>query len=761
MTSSRRPILALPSLLMLVGLAGGAMPPAATAVEERPTLRVEITLADKAELVALRSSGLDVTEIHGMKADVLVTDAEYQQLLADGFRTTVLRQLAAPGPFRTTPEFLPEYISYTEAVAALNAYASTYPSITQLSSIGTSIEGRSIYALKISDNAATDESEPEVLIMGNHHAREAISVIIPIALADSLLTNYGSNPTYTQWVDERETWIIPTVNPDGLVYSEMTSYFWRKNRRDNGDGSFGVDINRNYDYEWGHDDNGSDPFPSGITYRGASPASEPEIQAVQAFVDSREFVYSVSYHSYSNLLLWGPGFKPGFTADEDVFSGFGQIATASNGWEPGNPASGTIYITNGDSDDWLYASPTHSKIYAFTPEVGNSSDYFDPPASRIPTLVIDGLDPAFTALTYADRPEQLAPPGQTAINPTGPSATGSYTVSWPAPTTADTQVAQYELVEKTGPGVVTDGFEAGTARFDTGGWTQSSARSATGTFSLYSGTGNDLNRICLAKEGYVVQPGDFFTFQAWYDIETDWDYAYAILSADGGRSFVNLSGTGTTMTDPNGNNADNGITGSSGGWQPHAYDLSAWAGQTVWLGFRFYSDAGVAQENIYVDDIHPVQTWTTSTVLSSAIAGSSWPVSGKSDGTYWYQVRGQDAEGDWGYPSADEPVVVNISTDAVVSVRNGFFLDPASPSPFSRSTTVRFGLARGEDHSLSVYDVSGRRVRLLSSGAAPGGTRSATWDGRDEAGSAVPSGVYFLRLTSPTGDRVERAVVLR
>jgi hypothetical protein len=748
-----------PAAVVLAGLAAG--PPTAAA-GERPDLRVQVELADKAQLTALLALQLDVTEIEGMSADVLLTEAQHDALLAAGFRTRVLRRLEAAAPFRgTTPEWQPEYVSYNEAVTALNGYVSAYPALTQLTSLGTSLEGRTIWALKISDNAATDEGEPEVLVIGNHHAREVISVIIPLALADSLLTNHGSDPTWTQWVDERETWIVPVLNPDGFTYSENTSFFWRKNRRPNGGGSFGVDLNRNYDYEWGHDNNGSSSFTGSDVYRGPSAASEPEIQAIQAFVGSRQFVFSISYHSYGNLVLWGPGYKPGLGEDDDVHAGFGAMATAGNGWLPGNPASGAIYITNGDSDDWLHSAPGHSPIYAFTPEVGTSSDYFDTPPSRIPTLVVEGLEPAITALAHADRPERLAPPGQTAIAPTGPSHDGTFTVSWPAPATADTQVAAYELVEKTGPGTATDGLESGIAAFDAGGWTQSPARAAAGTFSLYSGSGNNVNRICLAREGYVVQPGDLFTFQAWYNIETDWDYAYAILSTDGGRSFVNLAGTATTMSDPNGNNADNGITGSSAGWQAHSYDLSAWAGQTVWLGFRYYTDGGVSPEGIYVDDVHPVRTWATRTVLSSSIAGLSHPVSGKADGTWWYQVRGQDAEGEWGYPSADEPVVVALATDAPIAARRGAFLEPPSPSPFRGRTTVRFGLAAAGDHVLAVYDVSGRRIRVLSSGLGTPGVRAAVWDGRDEAGHEVPSGVYFLRLSSPGGDRVERAVMLR
>lgn len=749
--------------LVLVSLLTGGLPSGAPATEtEYRSLRVEVTPTDKAALQELLRSGLDVTYVHGIVAEVLVTPAERADLEARGYGVRLIREykVSPESPLRTTPEFLPEYISYSEAVTRLNDLAATYPSLTSLTTIGTTHEGRAIYALKISDNAGVDEIEPEVLIIGNHHAREAISVIIPFALADSLLMNYGADPQFTEWVDERETWIVPTVNPDGLTYSETTYYFWRKNRRPNGDGSYGVDLNRNYDYEWGHDDNGSSPTPSSPTYRGPSPASELEIQAMQAFYDSREFVFSISYHSHGNLVLWGPAWKPGFNVDHDLFVGFGEIATASNGYVPGNVAMGAIYLVNGSTDDWAYSAPTHAKVYGFTPEVGTSSDYFNPPASRIPTLVLQGLDPALVALEYADRPERLAPPGQPTITPHPGSATGSYDVVWSAPTTADTQVIQYELTEKTGPAVVTEGLESSAAAFATGGWTRSTARKYAGSYSLYSGSGNDLNRICLAREGYVVQPGDEFTFRAWYDIESNWDYAYAILSTDGGRSWVNLAGTGTTMLDPNGTNADNGITGASSGWQLHTYDLSAWVGQTVWLGLRYYTDGGVIEEGIYVDDIWPVQTWSSSSVLSASIAGTSYSVVGRPAGTYWYSVRGQDAEGDWGYRSADEPVAV-LSTGVALVGRADFFLEKAAPNPFSRQTALRFGLGRTEDHSLAVYDVSGRKVRTLSSGLAPAGTSVATWDGRDEGGKPVPSGVYFVRLTSRAGERIERAVVLR
>jgi hypothetical protein len=728
---------------------------------ERPSIRILVTPLDKTAFREIVRSDMDVTEIHGNHLDLLVTPAQLAEIQAGGNAV----EIVTPDVHASTPlrggGWLPEYMSYTEAVAALNGFASTYPSLTALSSIGTSIEGRTLWALKISDNAAVDEGEPEVLVMGNHHAREVISVIIPIALADSLLSNYGSDPTFTQWVDERETWIVPVVNPDGLVYVETSDLFWRKNRRPNGGGSFGVDPNRNYAYQWGHDNNGSSASPSSETYRGTAPASEPEIAAIQNFVDSRQFVFSVSYHSYSNLVLWGPGYKPALPEDQDLFVGYGELATAANGYLPGNPASGAIYITNGDADDWLYHSPSHAKIFAITPEIGSSSDYFNPPASRIPTLVIEGLDPSFVALEHADRPARLAPPGQPAVDPVPASSDGAFDVTWSAPVSADTEVVAYELTEKTGPAVVTDDVDSPAVPFALGGWTESTNRAYSGTKSLYSGAGNDLNRICLARDAYVVQPGDSFSFRAWYSIESGWDYAYALVSTDGGRSFTNLAGTATTMSDPNGNNADNGITGSSSTWSVHTYSLAAYVGQPVWLGFRYYTDAGVSPEGIYVDDVWPVQTWATTAVVSSSVSGTSYSFSGKGDGTYYYSVRGQDAEADWGYPSADVRVDVNLSTDALLAAQPGFFLGQPVPNPSAGTMTIRFGLAAAGEHTLLVYDVAGRRVRLLSSGVAGAGPQTVHWDGRDDLGNPVASGVYVYRLSSPAGERVERATVLR
>jgi hypothetical protein len=749
----RLPVHLLTSLVLLASLATPGL------AEERASVRAQVRVNDKAQLRELLSSDYDVSRSHGQELDMRLAPSQVEELRARGFQVIVITEdLYASRDGLRGGSFLPEYVSYSEASAELASLAATYPSITALSSLGQSLEGREMWALKISDNPGVDEDEPEVLICGNHHAREVISVIIPLHIAEELLSGYGTDPDYTDWVNNREIWIVPVVNPDGLTYVESTDLFWRKNRR----GGYGVDLNRNYETEWGHDNNGSSSSTSSATYRGASPASEPETQNMQALFNSRNFVYSISYHSHGNLILWGPGHKPGLTEDEDVFAGFGDVVSAQNSYLPGNPATGTIYITNGDSDDFGYAGAGHSKVYSMTPEVGTSSDYFNPPANRIPTLTAEGAVCGWEAIRYADRPEQLAPPGPPALDALPTDADGNYDVTWNAPTLADTEVVQYEIVEKTAPSTVTDNLEGGAAAFELGGWTVSGSRSASGSFSLYSGSGNEFNRIVWANEDHLVQPGEDLTFNAWYDIENAWDYAYVIASTDGGRSFVNLAGTNTTMSDANGNNADNGITGSSGGWIPMTFDLAALEGEWVRFGFRYYTDSFVNDEGIYVDDIHPVQDWGSRTTLSAAVGGTTFPVAGQSDGTYFYSVRGLDAEGDWGYWAANRSVTVELQTGIDTSgAARAFSLSPARPNPFAAGTQIRFSLPATSEHSLVVFNVAGRRVKTLSSGVLAAGPHAITWDGRNEEGQHLPSGVYFCTLRSAAGSLQERVVLQR
>src|SRR5690606_38361948 len=120
----------------------------------------------------------------------------------------------------------------------------------------------------------TDQGKPEVFYNSLHHAREPASLSQVVYYMWHLLETYGTDPETTYLLDNTEMYFVPCVNPDGYVHNETTDPngggMWRKNRRDNGDGTFGIDLNRNYGHFWGLDDTGSSPNPESDVYRGPS-----------------------------------------------------------------------------------------------------------------------------------------------------------------------------------------------------------------------------------------------------------------------------------------------------------------------------------------------------------------------------------------------------------------------------------------------------------------------------------------------------------
>ena len=243
-------------------LTGGAFSQA-----QAPTKVVRTKLTKEISQKALVERGVDILHVYrDGRADLAVTDEQLAWIESKGALVAILERvnLAAPAAL---DENLGQYHTYAEMEAELDALALAYPSRARIETLGVSVEGRPIRAIKISDNAAVDEDEPEALIMGCHHAREIMSVEMPLLFARYLLEHYGTDPRVTELVDTREIWIAPMINVDGHVYVEQnhagsSSAWWRKNRKLNAGGSYGIDLNRNYGYQWGYDDVGSSPTPS-------------------------------------------------------------------------------------------------------------------------------------------------------------------------------------------------------------------------------------------------------------------------------------------------------------------------------------------------------------------------------------------------------------------------------------------------------------------------------------------------------------------
>jgi len=263
------------------------------------------------------------------------------------------------------------YHSYKELEADLEALERSYPQQAQVFTIGTTLENRKIYALKVSDNVSQDEDEPEVLFMGCHHAREWISVEVPLLLGRYLLENYATDANIRRIVNQSEVWVVPLLNPDGLEYTIHYYRYWRKNRRLNADGSYGVDLNRNYGYAWGYDDRGSSPEPTSEVFRGTAAFSEPETRAIRDFVMPKHFRAMISYHSFSQIILYPWGYTTTPTDKElllnEIAAAMSQLMKPANGrtYEYGE-AGASLYVTNGDATDWTFGT---SGIPSYTIEL--------------------------------------------------------------------------------------------------------------------------------------------------------------------------------------------------------------------------------------------------------------------------------------------------------------------------------------------------------------------------------------------------------
>ncbi|MEU7040171.1 M14 family metallopeptidase [Streptomyces varsoviensis] len=393
-------------------------PPASPAAEA--THSYEVTgPATAAQRTAVAATGAAVDAVREHSVTITATAAQAQRVRALGYR---VEESAAP-PDRTDGkrprpfDFPPRdanYHNYAEATAEINADVAKYPGIMTKRVIGKSYEGRDIIAVKISDNAGTDEAEPEVLFTHHQHAREHLTVEMALYLIKEFGSKYGTDPRVTKLVDSREIWIVPDVNPDGGEYDIATGSYrsWRKNRQPNTGASRGTDLNRNWNFKWGCC-GGSSGSTGSETYRGSAPESGPEVKVVADFVRGRviggkqQIKAAIDFHTYSELVLWPYGYTysdtaPGMTQDDrDAFATLGKSMAASNGYTP--EQSSDLYITDGSIDDWLWGS---QKIFGYTfemyPNSSGAGGGFYPPDEVIGRETARNRDAVLQLLESAD-----------------------------------------------------------------------------------------------------------------------------------------------------------------------------------------------------------------------------------------------------------------------------------------------------------------------------------------------------------------------
>jgi carboxypeptidase T len=354
--------------------------------------------------------GLDVWEVKPDHLIVRTTEAQIDRLARMGYTVEQLQDVAAHLSAFATAEAIAGYHSAASLEQDLRQLAEDRPDIAELKEIGRSIEDRPIYVLRIGERRGADT--PKILFMGCHHAREWIAVEVPFLLAKELVER-ADDPQIAGWLSKGEIWVAPMVNPDGHEHSRAEHRLWRKNRRRNPDGSFGVDPNRNYGYMWGIlNVPTSSHVPSDETYVGPHAFSEPETRAVRNLIACEVFEGVMTYHSYSQLILYPWGYTEKPIPDRQDRELMIQLATEMqaliedvHGAVYTPQQSSQLYPTAGDTTDWTYGI---YRLPSFTTELRPRTHLeggFILPASQIQPTWEETGRPLFGLSSSASRHE--------------------------------------------------------------------------------------------------------------------------------------------------------------------------------------------------------------------------------------------------------------------------------------------------------------------------------------------------------------------
>lgn len=789
------------------------------------------------------SQGADIASYKpGVYLDLVVTEAEYQSLLAQypGLRVTQTEQQIKQNLH--SAKDIPGYRNYAQLTAELMQLQAQYPYLVEVSSLGSgwgsiyASQGFSYYqnfdhqlwAVKVSANVSANEDKPAFYFVGEHHAREPLSTEACMGILIHSVENYGLDPTVTNILDTSEIWIVPLLNPDGhKIVLQETDIWWRKNIRDNNDnhsfnhGSYGsgldgVDLNRNYGWHWGYTSATDDQ--NSVTYHGAGPFSEPETQALRDFLLSRHFLAGIGYHTYGEYMLYPFGYLNGILApDQTELAALASEVTAllpsqNSGFYAPGPSWG-LYPVSGGLDDWIYGE---TGTFAYTIEMATE---FIPPASQIPQIVqhqvngamaliqrkdrrilkghvtdaetgnplsalvlVDGIDgaPVFRK-PISSEPEYgsyyyFLPVGQhtvhficpgwetqsmaVQINDSGPTVydiallpvaaqelniqvqddtlqpLSGVTVSFDdlplhsfvsAPdgwiTVPDFYPGLYRLTASkpdyetlrvrrdincgtitlrlTGQPVFSDGFELNVSNWvSTGTWNRISSEYFSGSYSLTDSPNgnyqNNSNTICRLASPIPLQGLQNADIQ--FQLKRS-------LALDGDILIVEASTNGSTWIAL-------GFYEGSSDWEAQSYSLNSFLGNNLHFRFRLNTSESTTSAGVFIDDVK--------IFVNAAVSENS--------------------------DSLLPPATLSLS---------------AGPNPFSGSCKIKLNTPTGiERGDIRIYDIRGRMVRQFSLEGLGKGIHSFTFDGCDNQGKPLASGVYLMQTDNHSGPAATSKLML-
>lgn len=777
---------------------------------DEPDVYVQVRIAVQApqQLTALQQQGIDIDHYRGKVGDyieiviprhdlelVQVAGVPYTIVVEDVEKWFRERPSSSGADLLEGKKILAEngisgfgygsmggFYTYSEVVRQLDSMRLLYPSIiTARESIGVSVEGRALWAVEISDNPGQeDPGEPVVYYDGLHHAREPMSMTVLMYYMYWLLENYGVDPEATYLVNNRRMLFVPVVNTDGYVYNQTINPNgggqWRKNRSFNAGGSRGVDLNRNYGYQWGYDNVGSSPDPTSSTYRGPAAWSEPESRAVRDYATAHGPVIGFSCHSVAGRYLNPYGYKDTVVAYEYYAEFAGDFARENN-YLYGTVAQMLNYTSNGTTRDFFHHD---LNCLMWTPEIGGSS--FWPLQSEIIPLAQENLLAckylSWVSGAFADYQSfehvgnEYALPGDTLRLAVHLRNKG---LTLPA---RSVTVEVHSLYPHAQDLLTTSSFDSILVHESAGN------TASPFTFRILP-TATYLDEMLFAvtvrQEG-VVTSRDTFSVNVGYPRvlfhegsesgtgawtrsgnQIPWDTTF-VLAYQGSHSIAD-SRYGNV-----GNNTTNYLTTTQ------AIDLQGVVSPRLEFFARWANENGYDYVRVQIST-NSGSTWTTLAGRHTRLVGGQPAYTANKGLWAWEQINlgiyaGQQVKirfmlvtdgslrGDGFY--FDEFRIVDYR-DSIVTHVDGRATQPLSfalsqnyPNPFNPSTTISYQLPHRSHVELHVYDCLGRRVQTLVDTDQPAGEHRVQWNADTHA-----SGVYFYRLLTGTFAQVRAMLLLR
>jgi len=362
-----------------------------------------------------KPSDMDLIKKYTTSCEVVVADLESETQKFEALNNEA----------RKSDDWFDAYHSYDEIMTWFSELSRQFPNLlTWNASVGQSVEGRNIGALHIFDKAYKPDFR--VFWTGQIHAREWISSATVQYITNQLVTDYSrGDRTVGDILQKVEIVVLPIVNPDGYAFTWASNgdRQWRKNRRRNVGVNvcFGVDQNRNYNDHWGQ--GGSSANPCSDTFMGESPASEPEVQAVQNYflemqvglgaksADGLPIIGAIDWHSYSQLILRPYGWTNAESPDDYILKPLGDNYSVDvynmDGKNYVSQPSIDLYITTGTASDWYYGAqaragsnhPVASYTIELRPANQAGGGFLLPPREIIP-CGIENYEAIRNWLTY-------------------------------------------------------------------------------------------------------------------------------------------------------------------------------------------------------------------------------------------------------------------------------------------------------------------------------------------------------------------------